>query len=358
MGKAHAINGHIVILALCLWGLLCGDEGSHRCMMLTQIILVALFITLALPLALYVGSLDWSRKHTKKVTSLPEFSAKADSGQYRLAANGLEFVLRVAGMQNTGQNLILLHGFPESSLMWQALLTQAAQAGYRVVAFDQRGYSPMARPKNVSDYQLAALSADVLAVADGVGFERFHLVGHDWGAVVGWLTVMNNSQRVQTWTALSIPHIGTFFDAVINDPEQAKRSRYFSFFQRPYLPEFLLTIAGQRNLKKLLAALPQSHKEEYFAILAEPGALTAQLNWYRAMDVLAYAQQKTFERDIYCPTLFIWGRNDGIIAESVIAKQTRFIKAAYKGLAFDTGHNLMQSKENQVIAAILEHIPS
>jgi len=324
--------------------------------MFSQIIFVALFITLALPLALYVGSLDWSRKHTKKVTSLPEFSAKADSGQYRLKANGFEFVLRVAGLQNTGQNLILLHGFPESSLMWQALLDQAAQAGYRVVAFDQRGYSPLARPKNISDYQLAALSADVLAVADAVGFASFHLVGHDWGAVVGWLTVMNNPQRVQTWTALSIPHIGAFFDAVINDPEQAKRSRYFSFFQRPYFPEFLLTIAGQRNLKKLLAALPQSHTAEYLAILAEPGALTAQLNWYRAMDVPAYAQQQTFMREVHCPTLFMWGRKDGVIGESAIMKQAQFIKAPYKALAFETGHNLMQSQENEVIAAILEQL--
>ena len=115
--------------------------------MFTPIIFVVLFITLVLPLTLYVGSLDWSRKHTKKVTSLPEFSTKADSGQYRLKANGFEFVLRVAGLQNTGQNLILLHGFPESSLMWQALLDQAAQAGYRVVAFDQRGYSPLITDK-------------------------------------------------------------------------------------------------------------------------------------------------------------------------------------------------------------------
>ena len=116
---------------------------------------------------------------------LPSYATADNEGEFRLAANGYEFLIRVAGMNNAGPAVILLHGFPETSLMWKPLLEKAAREGYRVVAFDQRGYSPQARPKEVAAYQIDSLVQDVLAVADQVGFDTFHLVGHDWGAGVG-----------------------------------------------------------------------------------------------------------------------------------------------------------------------------
>jgi len=124
-------------------------------------------------------------------------------------------------MQNEGQAVILLHGFPETSLVWQPLLNVAAE-GYHVSAFDQRGYSPFARPTEVEDYQMDHLVKDVLAVADKVGFDKFHLVGHDWGSGIGWKTVMDFPERVHTWTSMAIPHIGVFYESVLNHPKQQK----------------------------------------------------------------------------------------------------------------------------------------
>jgi pimeloyl-ACP methyl ester carboxylesterase len=320
-----------------------------------KLLLGLLLLVILVPTLLYVGSLDWAKKHSTEVAKSPLFSKDFDTGKCRIKANGMEFFARVAGMKNTGKNVVLLHGFPESSIEWEALIKVAADANYRVLAFDQRGYSPNARPSEMSDYQINKLSEDVFAVADAVGFDTFHCVGHDWGAVVGWKAVIDKPQRIITWTALSIPHPGAFFDGVLNDTVQAKRSGYFKFFQKKYLPEFLLTFAGQRGIKKIINSLPENQKTEYLSIMAEPHALTAELNWYRAMDVEGFVKKKAFEKEITCPTLFIWGKKDLVISETVIKKQTKFIKGKYKEIPLDAGHNLIQKEEKAVIMAILEH---
>jgi len=139
-------------------------------------------------------------------------------------------------VQNDGDAIVLLHGFPLSSIMWQPMLDATAAKGYRVIAFDQRGYSPNARPSGQEAYQIDHLVSDVIAVADQVEFDTFHLVGHDWGAGVGWKTTMDFPERVHTLTALTIPHIGVFFDAILNHPEQKKRSDYIGILQTPILP--------------------------------------------------------------------------------------------------------------------------
>jgi pimeloyl-ACP methyl ester carboxylesterase len=319
-------------------------------------VLILLALVLLIPTALYVGSLDWARHHSTQVAKLPLYSPTADSGTYRLSVNGYEYVVRVAGMQNKGPNLMLLHGFPESSIMWGALSRQAAREGFRVLAFDQRGYSPGARPAGIASYQIDTLAADVVRVADAVGFRTFHLVGHDWGAVVGWRAVMSFPERISTWTALSIPHAGVFLDGVVHDPDQKKRSSYFSLFQRPLLPEFLFTYSGQKGLKKLLATLPESHRNEYLSILAEPGALTAELNWYRAMNVADLVAGKTLNQPITRPTLFIWGSNDFAVAPSVVARQRPFIKGPYKEICLTADHALIQHGEKAVVEAVMMHL--
>ena len=132
-------------------------------------------------------SLDRSYAHTQATEMLPLFAAGRSAPIARIAANNMEFRARVAGFDNPAPrgDLLLLHGFPETSIMYEPLIDAAAAAGFRVVAPDQRGYSPGARPNDRGDYSGAQLVADALAIADAVGFERFHLVGHDWGGCIG-----------------------------------------------------------------------------------------------------------------------------------------------------------------------------
>ena len=103
--------------------------------------------------------------------------------------------------------------------MWELLIEPLAEAGYRVLAFDQRGYSPGARPKDESAYGIPHLVSDVVAVASSVGAQQFHLIGHDWGSAVGWTVTMTHPGKVLTWTGISIAHPTAFGEALRNDPD-------------------------------------------------------------------------------------------------------------------------------------------
>lgn len=316
--------------------------------------LVALAILV--PAGLYIGSLDLRRSYTAGIEALPKYSGDAPDGQYQLDAGGMTFRVRVWGQANDGPTLIMLHGFPETSIMWTDLGEAAGAAGFRAIAVDQRGYSPGARPGAISDYIIDNLSGDVLAIADVLGQDRFHLVGHDWGSVVGWHTVMRAPERILTWSSLSIAHIAAFAEGLENDPEQAARSEYFNFFRQPYVPEFMFTWGGQRMLKGFFKEMPAAHREEYLAMLAEPGAVTATLNWYRAMDAGGLVADPDLDPIVKAPTLFIWGDQDMAISATTIASQGKFITGPYKEIRLSAGHNLMQEEPEAVVGAIIAHI--
>lgn len=318
--------------------------------------LVILGLLLLIPTVLYVNAIDWSKKHSARVAALPKYTNSVNSGEYRLKANDLEFLVRVAGMQNDGQAIILLHGFPESSLMWQPLLEVAAAKGYRVLAFDQRGYSPNARPKNIEAYQIDHLVQDVLAIADQVGFDTFHLVGHDWGAGVGWKTVMDFPKRIHTWTAMAIPHTAVFYDAILNHPEQKKRSAYMKKFQTPFLPELLFHFNQKKVADGLRGRWTEEQIAECMAIQREYGATTAAFNWYRATTIDGDTVDSSFKKNILRPTLFIWGTEDPVVTPDIIPLQKAFMQADYQTLKLEAGHSLLQAKTDSVVQAILTHL--
>lgn len=127
------------------------------------------------------------------------------------------FTVRTAGLENSGDLVVLLHGFPESSLMWEPLMIKLANQGYRVIAPNQRGYSAGARPLGVQNYTMKLLAADVVALAHFFGFQqKFHLVGHDIGAVVGWTTATLYPQLLKSWTALSVPNWPAYILSLIH----------------------------------------------------------------------------------------------------------------------------------------------
>lgn len=321
-------------------------------------LLLLLVIAIAIPAYRYCGSIDWSKNHSTRIASLPVLTENDNTGEFRIQVGEMEYLVRAAGLQNDGPAVILLHGFPESSIMWDGMLEHGAANGYRVVAFDQRGYSPGARPSGSSNYQIDHLTQDVIAVADKMGFEKFHLVGHDWGAVVSWKVAMDFPKRLLSLSALSIPHIGVFFDAVVNHPEQHKRSGYFKRLQTPILPEYKFVANDLAFYKQMMGKNPQKYLDEYVALFAEHGAATAALNWYRAMDVEEMASDSSFRKTIDCPTLFIWGTEDGVIAPAIIPEQKEYIKAPYKEVSLETGHGLIQSKPDTVISELLAHFKS
>lgn len=315
-----------------------------------------LLVALASPVVLYSISLDWGRAHTKRTEQLPVLTKTADDGEYIIPANGYRFRARVSGMRNSGPAIIALHGFPESSLMWRELADTAAKAGFRFVAFDQRGYSPGARPAGKSNYHLDALAADVKAVADVLGFDQFHLVGHDWGAGVAWKLAADRPGQVLSLSTLSIPHIGAFMDAVVNNSEQAARTSYFDFFRTPLVPEFWFALNSLEFFRTMLIKREAVERDEYLAILSEPGALTAALNWYRAMDESDLSSDPALANPIRMPTLFIWGNRDSIIVQSTIEAHRIKMPPTYTEIELNAGHGLIQEKPAEVVSAIMKNI--
>ncbi|MBV8561215.1 MAG: alpha/beta fold hydrolase, partial [Acidimicrobiia bacterium] len=143
----------------------------------------------------------------------------------------LVFDARAAGPES-GDLVVLLHGFPQTSWEWRSQLRALADAGYRAVAPDQRGYSSRARPVGVEHYEAEHLVADVLAIADWLGGHRFHLVGHDWGAAVAWAVGGTHQERLRTLNIVSVPHPQAFGAALVENQDQRDRSSYIELFRQ------------------------------------------------------------------------------------------------------------------------------
>lgn len=223
----------------------------------------------------------------------------------QVTVGDLTFDVRFAGPED-GDPIILLHGFPETSLSWNQVAPRLAEDGLRVIAFDQRGYSPGARPEGVASYTTDLLTADVLGVADALGLDTFHVVGHDWGAVIAWLLATHHPERIRTLTAVSVPHLAAYNAALRNDPDQREKGSYIKLFRQAGKAEDLLLADGARRLTAMYGdTVPIALVVRYVAQLAEPGALTAALNWYRAMGADLASTPTT-----HVPTTFVWGEQD------------------------------------------------
>ncbi len=308
------------------------------------------------PIAYYSWSIDWGTSHADRTATLPLFCGEIQNGEQRVYVRGFEFKVRIGGTGSGNPPIIALHGFPESSVMWRALTERAAPQGYQTIAFDQRGYSPGARPWGKDNYNIDELAKDALAVAKAYGADQFHLVSHDWGAAVAWRLAAKYPKRVLSLSALSIPHFGVFLDNVQNNPEQATRSSYFEFFRTPLLPEFMMSKNDFEVFRVMMQARPAYELDEYLAILSEPGALTATLNWYRAMDEEFVKNDPLLMAPVTVPTLFIWGTNDGVIARSTVEAQRAMMPDDYTEIELDAGHGIIQEKPDEVVDAILDLI--
>ena len=156
-----------------------------------------------------------------------------------VAIGDLTFDVRIAGPDD-GTPVVLLHGFPTTSLSWSSVVPALADAGLRVVAPDQRGYSPGARPAEVAAYATDRLAQDVVSLADALGLDRFHLVGHDWGAAVAWYVAAHHGHRLETLTTFSVPHLAAYNAALAHDADARERGSYIRLFRQEGTAEDLL----------------------------------------------------------------------------------------------------------------------
>jgi pimeloyl-ACP methyl ester carboxylesterase len=270
----------------------------------------------------------------------------------RLPAHGLVFDVHTAG-DPAGEPVLLLHGFPQTAACWTQLAEALADAGHRVLAPDQRGYSPGARPVAVRDYQMPELVADVLALADRAGVGRFHLVGHDWGGAVAWHLAARHPERVATLTAVSTPHPRALA-AALRSSAQPLRSAYIALFRTPRLPELALGARGLAGLRLLLArsGLGPGWVEAYAGALAGPGALAAALAWYRA------AGPSTLRAPaVAIPTCHLWGSGDPALGRRATAATARWVTGPYRLHVLDgAGHWLPEQHTAELAGPLLAHL--
>ncbi|WP_239160832.1 alpha/beta fold hydrolase [Virgisporangium ochraceum] len=266
--------------------------------------------------------------------------------------DGLRFDVSDSGPPD-GRPVVLLHGFPADRTTWDAVTPALVADGHRVLAPDQRGYSPGARPPRRRDYRLGLLAADVLALADAAGADRFDVVGHDWGAVVALHLAADHPDRVRTVAAFAGPHPGAWRRSLTRG-SQAVRSAYMVFFQVPRLPERLLGArSGARLYRSLVGSgLDREHARRYAARFSRPGALTGPLNWYRAA---AFDRVRTGVVPV--PTLLVRGGRDRFVTPEAVDLSRRWVSGPCRIETLDdVSHWIPEQAPARVAALIRGHL--
>ncbi|GAA3744415.1 pimeloyl-ACP methyl ester carboxylesterase [Spinactinospora alkalitolerans] len=252
-----------------------------------------------------------------------------------------------------GPLVLFLHGFPEFATSWRSQIAAAARAGYRAVAVDQRGYSPGARPARTADYAVADLVTDVFAFADALGAERFHLVGHDWGGVLAWPAAARRPERLITLSVLSTPHPKALTEAAATSAEQRERLAYIQLFRQEGKAEDVLLKDGAAGLGAVYEGrVPEDLVADNVRRLREPGALTAALNWYRA---LRGADSEV--PAITVPTLYAWGEDDLAFTALAAEKTASWVSGPYEYAPLPgASHWLPEEDPARVTGPLLKHL--
>jgi pimeloyl-ACP methyl ester carboxylesterase len=214
----------------------------------------------------------------------------------------------------------------------------------------ERGYTSAARPTRRRDYRTAATAADVIALLDTAGLPKAHIVGHDWGGFQAWGVAGWYPDRVASLTVLSTPHPAAFIKSLWTS-KQGLTSWYMALFQLPVLSERLAQRAIGESFRD--SGLPDAFVDRYASAMAEPGALTGALNWYRG---IPFSRNPPVSR-ISVPTTYVWGRDDSALARHSVELTANYVVGPYEVVELDAGHWLPETEPDAVAAAILSRVP-
>ena len=270
--------------------------------------------------------------------------------------NGLDLHVVEAG-EASAPLLILLHGFPEFWWAWRKQITPLAEAGYHVVVPDMRGYNLSDKPPGVEAYHINTLAADVVALGEAYGAERFHLVGHDWGAVVGWWVAATHGDRVERMVLMDGPHPDIWKRQALRHPTQALKSTYVAFFHLPWVPEATLGGFDFAGLKAMIRA--SAHKdsfepgalERYTGAWRQPGALTAMLNYYRALRDRGASGEPA---RLTPPTLILWAGDDSFLERHVAEAGLALCDRGRLKIVEGASHWLHLEQPERINAAVVD----
>lgn len=289
----------------------------------------------------------------------PSWHPAADSGISIkwVEAGGLTFEVAEVGQ---GDRLALcLHGFPELHYSWRHQMPMLADLGYRVWAPNMRGYGGTDRPLGKQAYRLDTLAADVAALIDASGASEVTLIAHDWGAIVAWYFAIRQLRPLTGLVILNVPH-PLCARREMRKWHQLRKSWYIFFFQLPWLPERVLGRGNAAPIARIFRdsavnrhRFTQAEVEQYRAAAARPGALSAMVNYYRALLQIPDIRQVGDGR-VSVPTLVLWGEQDIAIDIRVLDGMDAYVPDLTVRRFPDASHWVQQDIPDQINAALAE----
>jgi pimeloyl-ACP methyl ester carboxylesterase len=273
--------------------------------------------------------------------------------------NGIRLHAVQAGPDD-GSPVILLHGFPEFWYGWRGQIEPLAQAGFRVIAPDQRGYNLSDKPGGLAAYRLDVLAGDIVGLIDALGYKSATVVGHDWGGVVAWVIAVQHPEKLDRLVVLNAPYPPVFFRTLFRHPEQFVRSAYSYFFQIPGLPEAVLRnndwellVGGMQRTSR-----PGAFSEEDFQYYREAwwrtNAMRSMLNWYRAFLRRPFFLPLTPQ--IEMPVLLLWGARDFALGRELAEASVSLCKRGSLIFFENATHWLQHEETAQVNEMILDFL--
>lgn len=279
--------------------------------------------------------------------------------------------LKVAfGGPETAEPIIFLHGFPESHRTWRHQLHSLVRE-FRVVAPDQRGFAGSDKPEGVEEYETGKVVADLFALADALGIDRFTLVGHDWGGAVAWAAALKQPERMKRLVIVNAPHPFIFQRSLFDDQAQRAASQYIRAFRTPGIENAIKAMGLRTFLEKSFAPhvdlrlLSEAERDAYVQDWDQPGALTAMLNWYRSAKVEVPAMEEEGHKPVWThlpfprikvPTLVIWGLQDKALLPVQLDGLDGLVEDLRIVVEKDAGHFIPWEKPEVVTSAIRDFI--
>lgn len=249
----------------------------------------------------------------------------------RIPINGMTLNVIDVG---EGEPVLLVHGFPDTHAVWRKQIPALVKAGYRVIAPDTRGCGESDLPPRVPDYRLSNLIADLRGLLDTLDIDTVRLVGHDWGAVIGWQFVMAHPERVSRYVALSVGHPSAYGSGGLT---QKLKGWYVLMFQFRGFPEWLLRTRDWAFFR-WFTGVPEEFAQ-WFRSLSRPGRLTAGINYYRAN--LGLVLPRKYPR-VQVPVVGLWSEGDRYLTESQMQASAQYCDAGFRYLRVPGAHHWMQ----------------
>ena len=250
----------------------------------------------------------------------------------------------------SGPAVLLLHGFPEFWYSWRKQIPALADAGYRVIAPDLRGYNESSKPHGVEAYKLTEVVRDVAGLID----EPCAVVGHDWGGAVAWLLAMTRPELVSKLVILNSPHPVPFARELRHSREQKVRASYQLLFQPPWLPElFLRMFLG--TMMRRMGRFTADEVRVYAEAWRQPGARTGMANYYRALR--RYRRElRPLVRPIAVPTLMIWGERDPVFTRASTENFSDYVPNLRIERIASAGHFVQTDAAERVNELLIEFL--